>query len=410
MKWLEKLGGKGAKEEQVEAQVEGKDRKGGSPSKQVAPQPPAPAQVGGKTTRYGFAGQLREASGLGPLLDPTRLAKWAVDKGIFSDPGNLRLGEVVTRAEAATMVSRAFDLPKIGAGDIKRVFKDLPASHWAGSFVYGAVSVGVISGFGDDTFKPQDGIEFAHSAGLAKKGAAPPGVPTAFDPRKEWGARSNLKGGKVSETRWHASLDRDAHTTRDPTAGKDKRVEATQSIVDELDASNSKRYKVNGNSTYCNVFAHDYAHLMGAFVPRMWWTSAAISEYEKTGQFPDPKYGKNTYEINANGLHDWFHEYGHLFGWSHLGGVDAETITKAQGVANDGRVVIVVGDTASSRSGHISAIIPEGGKDQKATRNDEGKVTAAWQSQAGAKPTTRGASKWYDSAKYKGGKGVWVHG
>jgi hypothetical protein len=142
----------------------------------------------------------------------------------------------------------------------------------------------------------------------------------------------------------------------------------------------------------------------------MWWNEAAMATFEKTGQFPEPVYGKNTYEMNANALHDWFHEHGHRFGWSKLGDVDPATLTSAQAIANEGRVVIVVGDTASSRSGHITAVIPEGGDKVQAVRNKDGQVTKAWQSQAGSKPTTRGASGWYDSAKYKGGKDVWVHG
>jgi|GEM_PF-2471740 len=379
-----------------------------TPTPAAPTEPEPPLAQGSTVTRYGVARAL-VLPALGGQATKDKVVRMALSKGIFASAGGLRLEDVATRAEAVTMAMRAYGRPALDIGLIKRAYKDVPFSHWAAGHIYQATVLGVVSGYEDETFKPNDGLETAHLGAVINGAASPPGKPGRFDPRVEWGERSMLEGGKLSGAPNARSLDAEAlGGTRDAAASKDDRVGKTNDIVDTLSAGTSKRYKPKNGLTYCNVFAHDYAFLMGAFVPRVWWDAKAIAVYEKTGKFPDAEYGGNVFEMKANQLHDWFHTWGHKFGWSHVGGVDPAALTSGQKLANDGRVVIVVGDTASRSSGHITAVVPETDK-YKADKNEAGEVTAPNQSQAGAAPTTRGADDWFNASKYKGGKAIWAH-
>lgn len=390
--------------------------------------PDVPTDVGGKATRYALASGILERKGLlAPgARDPRSVAQLAVEHGILKGAGgprttagliqSLRLAEPVTRAEAAAMVVRAFGIAELGTGEVRRTFKDLSPFHWAGPSVYGAVVAGVLRGYADETFRPGDPLDAQHLEGFLDNAAAPPGQPASFDPRREWGSRPVLEGGATGGTNYSRSLDPAAHTTRDQSASQTDRVAAANGIVDQLDASNSRRYQPTRRNdklqTYCNVFGHDYAFLMGAFVPRMWWSysRAQLEEFEKNGEFPAPVYGQNTYEMNANALHDWFSEWGHRFGWSLLGVPEGDTLGSAQDLANQGRVVIMTGDTGSGTPGHITAIVPETAT-AKAVRDEEGRVVRPLQSEAGADPKTRGTSDWFEArGYYKGGRAIWVHG
>lgn len=65
-----------------------------------------------------------------------------------------RPDQSVTRAEAAVMFVKAFDLTEEKGKD----FSDVAASHWAYSFIDKARSVGVISGYANGTYKPDQTI------------------------------------------------------------------------------------------------------------------------------------------------------------------------------------------------------------------------------------------------------------
>lgn len=383
-------------------------RAGAPPAENAVAEPEPPLAQGALVTRYGLARALVLPT-LGGQATKDAVVSAALQKGIFASASGLRLTDAATRAEAITMAMRAFNRPPLDVGQIKRVYKDVSFSHWAAGSVYGATALGIVSGYEDETFKPDAGFETAHLGAVVNGAASPSGKPGRFDPRVEWGERSILEGGTLGGSPNAKSLDADAlGGTRDATAGKDARVEKTNDVVDTLKAGSSKRYKPKNSLTYCNVFAHDFAFLMGAFVPRVWWDAKAIAVYEKTGLFPDADYGGNVFEMKANQIHDWFATWGHKFGWSHVGGVDPAALSEGQKMANDGRVVIVVGDTGRATPGHITAVVPET-EGVKAKRNDAGDVTAPNQSQAGAVPRTRGADDWFNASKYKGGKAIWAH-
>jgi hypothetical protein len=45
-----------------------------------------------------------------------------------------------------------------------------------------------------------------------------------------------------------------------------------------VDKATHKRYKPIPNATFCNIYAHDYCHLAGVYLPRVWWSAAAIEK------------------------------------------------------------------------------------------------------------------------------------
>lgn len=115
-----------------------------------------------------------------------------------------------------------------------------------------------------------------------------------------------------------------------------------------LDVEKNPRYTPTATSTFCNIAAHDFATIWGAYIPRVWWTLAALQRKDTIAN-----YGKNCVELNANALYDWFINHGGRFGWGRTDLKEAQEITNAGGLA-----VIVARNKNRRKSGHISVIMP----------------------------------------------------
>jgi hypothetical protein len=166
----------------------------------------------------------------------------------------------------------------------------------------------------------------------------------------------------------------------------DGSVNSILDIIDFLDVEKSPRYLRTRNSTFCNIYAHDYADLMGVYVPRVWWTESAL----KTERFK-AEYLKTARELNANSLYKWFDDYGHLFGWNEL-----KSTTEAQAKANSGKCVIMVAANKNkAKSGHIVAVVPE--NDEHLAVGAKGVIIYPLQSQAGAINKKYSAKNWWRS-------------
>ena len=61
----------------------------------------------------------------------------------------------ITRAEFATIVARSFNLTEASTAE---TFSDVPADHWAKGYIGAAKNAGIINGFEDGTFKPNDNV------------------------------------------------------------------------------------------------------------------------------------------------------------------------------------------------------------------------------------------------------------
>src|SRR5690606_25411207 len=88
----------------------------------------------------------------------------AVSAGIvtgFSD-GSFRPDQKVTRAEMAAMLGRALGLKELPA--TRMTFSDVRADHWASGWIERLVHEGILSGYADRTFRPEQLVTRAEVA------------------------------------------------------------------------------------------------------------------------------------------------------------------------------------------------------------------------------------------------------
>lgn len=80
------------------------------------------------------------------------------------DDNTFRPDQPISRAEFVKMISK-FDPLKGGA----LTFSDLPGTHWAAAYVVSACAYGYISGYPDGTFRPEQGISRAETAKVVNR-------------------------------------------------------------------------------------------------------------------------------------------------------------------------------------------------------------------------------------------------
>ena len=82
--------------------------------------------------------------------------------GIFvgDDNGNFNPEDTITRAEAAAVVVRLKGLSNAISSSQSTNFKDVPSSHWASGYIATANSMGIVEGYGDGNFGPEDPVKY----------------------------------------------------------------------------------------------------------------------------------------------------------------------------------------------------------------------------------------------------------
>jgi hypothetical protein len=121
-------------------------------------------------------------------------------------------------------------------------------------------------------------------------------------------------------------------------------------VMNFLNVEVSQRYQPANGQTFCNIYAYDFAYLMGCYIPRVWWSNFAI----KQKSFSKPKYAENLLELNANALYNWFSDFGQIYGWSECTSLEAQ-----QHANNGGCAIVIASNKVASRSGHITVVVPE---------------------------------------------------
>jgi hypothetical protein len=182
--------------------------------------------------------------------------------------------------------------------------------------------------------------------------------------------------------------------------------EELAAIIDYLavDRVSHARYQPRPGVTFCNIYAHDYCHLAGAYLPRVWWTPDAIERLAR-GEMVEPRLASTIDEQRANDLFRWLRAFGSRFGWR-----QTSTLTKLQTEANAGAVGLIVGRRKiDGKSGHIVMVVPETDEDQ-ARRDSSGEVVAPLQSQAGARNFRYGTGtlNWWKSDQFAD-SAFWIH-
>lgn len=172
------------------------------------------------------------------------------------------------------------------------------------------------------------------------------------------------------------------------TASADPQV--LLNIVDWLNVDESPRYRSDGGSTWCNIYAYDYCTFAGAYLPHVWWKKE--NKMPTMQQIAKPKLGTDVKEYQANDIFDWYKKHYSNFGWIPLQKTD--DFTEMQDLANKGHVVVGVfwnpsmecinKETGKPKrcSGHVLMVIPESDK-KRADRDANGVVTMPVHSQAG---------------------------
>ncbi len=92
--------------------------------------------------------------------------------GGFPD-GSFKPNDQITRAQFAAIAAKALSVPTAGAS---ATFRDVPARHWAANVISAVSSAGLVTGFPDGTFRPEDKITRAQALVIlakALKSAAP---------------------------------------------------------------------------------------------------------------------------------------------------------------------------------------------------------------------------------------------
>lgn len=204
----------------------------------------------------------------------------------------------------------------------------------------------------------------------------------------------------------------DAHSLNEPDqptrlgSTPDELRAELATIIDWLavDKKAHKRYQPLPRATFCNIYIHDYCYLAGVYLPRVWWTPAAIEKLAQ-GIEVEPLLAATIDEQRANDLFRWLRDFGMRFGWR-----QTSTLSKLQLEVNQGAIgIIVARRRVEGESGHIVAVVPET-EDEHARRNSDGEVVAPLQSQAGRHNFRygNGATNWWKGEQFAE-SAFWLH-
>lgn len=234
----------------------------------------------------------------------------------------------------------------------------------------------------------------ARSRGAAISMAAPalPALPAAHMQEERADISRGADGGRAYPL---GEPGRPARSGR----SAERLAQSVSAIIDYLDVANAAhlRYQPRGGTTYCNIYATDFAYLCGVYLPRVWWTDRALLQL-RAGAKVAVEYGRTVRELNANALYDWLEDHGPAFGWKR----EIE-LTALQAAANVGEVCVIVARRVDlNRPGHITVVVPETG-DARAVRNAHNEVLRALESQAGTRNVLRAppASAWWQGRRFQ---------
>lgn len=236
-------------------------------------------------------------------------------------------------------------------------------------------------------------------AGTPAAATAAGAIPAVFMPRKP---------GSVTRRAAEAN----AHSLNEPNqparagATPGELVASLNAIIDWLAVEKPQhlRYQPRAGLTFCNIYAHDFCHLAGVYVPRVWWSGRALLDLA-AGKPVAPLIGDSIHEMRANDLFRWLRDFGESFGWRRTTSLD-----ELQQAANQGGIgLIVARRKEDGRSGHIVMVIAEGEAD-RARRDSSGQVIAPLQSQAGMTNFARGTGKlnWFKGEEFAE-SAFWMH-
>lgn len=74
--------------------------------------------------------------------------------------GEFKLDDTVTRAQFCKLVLEVFETENTSSDAAEIMFSDVADTHWAYDYINAAAGQGIVNGFGDGTFKPEDSVTY----------------------------------------------------------------------------------------------------------------------------------------------------------------------------------------------------------------------------------------------------------
>ena len=192
-----------------------------------------------------------------------------------------------------------------------------------------------------------------------------------------------------------------------------QRKGAIVGLLGLLDVEHSARYRKGASSTYCNVYAHDFMHQLGVYLPRVWWDLDALRSWDQNVaqgiHYPTGSRDGTIRELSANSLHDWLLERGPGYGWRTL---DSAKALQSHVDSTGYPAVICARRSDRRKSGHITCVVPDqfSHNGQGVGPHMLGPGYAPLQTQAGSTNRRLFASVWWDSGQFDSIVFVAYHG
>lgn len=131
------------------------------------------------------------------------------------------------------------------------------------------------------------------------------------------------------------------------------RIRAFQEVIEYAQVETSYRWSPTPRRTFGNVYVHDIAHMLGAYVPLAWWT---YSKYEHPQASKKIHVERFTTIYGPNQMIKWLQTHGHLHGWVAVPSME----DLSREMAERSTFGIHWGQHVSPRvSGHLSLTFPE---------------------------------------------------
>lgn len=209
------------------------------------------------------------------------LAEPPVGEAIVPPPSSLVATGPFFKVETKTSTLRLRSEPRISTPPTANVVSEMPDGHpvraVTGRPIKGFLEVetslfgALLRGFASTKFLVADPatVEIAVRDPAAE--LPPDGVTAVSMPRKKHGMT------KRSEPANAHSLNEAGQPGRGGASADALRVELAR-IIDWLavDKPAHARYQPRSGLTFCNIYCHDYCHLAGVYLPRVWWTAKAL--------------------------------------------------------------------------------------------------------------------------------------
>lgn len=123
------------------------------------------------------------------------------------EDGTFKPEDGVTRAEMAALIARIQGYGATASGSANTEFADVPASHWASGYVANASGLGIINGYGDGTFGPDDPVLYEQAVKMImatlgytpfakENGGYPAGYLAAAN---RYNVTANVSGGAIGQ-------------------------------------------------------------------------------------------------------------------------------------------------------------------------------------------------------------------